>query len=187
MNAVKSKKNEKDAEILEISVSSPEDEGPTKDQKFFERELQRFADVLERRPEEAYHKFGLSFFPSLPPEVAGKEMFRLRKRSTDPCDLYNKGVLELGQEKVEKAAKHFQKAMAGLSSLDPDSAKAYIEDCPSLLPSLAFNLYLCKNELSNKSEAKKAWKSVVKIAKNLFLEHEMGAMWEMFEEMEQEL
>jgi len=168
-------------EVLETTEAEAEEEKTR-----FDQELSRFKNLLEEDREAAYRRYGFALMRSVDPEVAAKEALELRGKSTDPCDLYNKGVLDAMEGKVAKAIKSFEAALDTLESMPDERVKDCIMDRPTLLADLGINLCLCLTERDQKSEGKKALKRTKKLASKFFDEQELPALWEAFEEEEQE-
>ncbi|HNT36353.1 MAG TPA: hypothetical protein PKH07_15310 [bacterium] len=180
-------KKKKKKEVIEDETQQQETEA-TEPTTLIEKEIVRFNEIVAKDPQRAYSRYGYSLLCSLPPEQMAREVLRLRKRTDDPFDLYNRGVFEAQDGKPEKALKDFQKSYAVLAEMDEATAVHYLRRQPTFLADLAFNLYLCHCEQDQKSEGKKEFKQVQKLAKGLYPDQETSsALWEAFAEVESEL
>lgn len=180
-------KKKKDADEQETPVQESE-EVVAEPTTLVDKEIARFNEVVARSPHAAYSRYGFTLLCSLSPEQMAKEVLRLRKRTDDPFDLYNRGVFEAQDGKTDKALKDFQKAHSVLSSMDSDTVLHYLRQKPTFLADLAFNTYLCHCENDQKAEGKKEFKQIQKFAKSLYPDQDAAAaLWEAFAETESEL
>lgn len=117
---------------------------------FYDAEVARFEAFLDRDPNEAFHRYGLTLIHSLPPQ---KQVELAQKMGFIPktaLDYYNLACLAIERQDVTAALGLLQQAL----KLDNEMEDAI------------YNLALCHERLGNKSEALNQWKKYLEIAED---------------------
>jgi tetratricopeptide (TPR) repeat protein len=107
--------------------------------------VSQFRESVEREGEEAYKRWGLPLYHSLPDEEVEAQRRALGVKPVDALDHYNRGCLLAAQEDFAAAAQQFAQAV----KLDPEMSEAL------------FNLALAQEKAGRLAEARKSWNQFV--------------------------
>lgn len=116
----------------------------------YQTEISRYADVLDRNPEEAFERYGFTLFHSLPPVKQIELSQKVGLMHFTALDHYNLGVLAIEEGDLNKGIEHFQKSL----ELDGRQAES------------AFNLAVAYERLDRKSDAINTWSRFLELTQS---------------------
>lgn len=114
---------------------------PTESIDFYQGEIERYQETIDRDLDESFLRYGFSLYHSLPPEKLVVLNQKLGFFKGDAIDKYNLAGLEILEENYAKAAEILEESLKE----EPELADAI------------YNLALCYEKMDRKNDALPLW------------------------------